>query len=231
MTDRYTITVDKNTLLVRFNLESTEGYVPSYNAAPSHLMPVITVGSQGLSFFYWGQIPERAKNRTISQKLLNIDSKVIIEKPIEQQNLVERRCLILADGFYGWKRISKKGKVAHRVVFKDNEILGFGGMWEEFETEEGTIVHTFKIISTASNTLVQSMSGNMPLIINRESEKLWLNRETSLSALLELLNPFPTGQMSLYSVSPKVENPNYNHPSLIEPFAPADQFGNYSLFD
>ncbi|MEO1098624.1 MAG: SOS response-associated peptidase family protein, partial [Bacteroidota bacterium] len=129
MTDRYTITTNKNTLLVQFNLESIDGYVPSYNAAPAHILPVITMGSAGLSFFYWGQIPERAKNKSISQKLLYIDGESLITKQLLHKDLLEQRCLIVADGFYGWKRISKKGKVAHRITFKENEVLGFGGTW------------------------------------------------------------------------------------------------------
>ncbi len=231
MTERYTLAADKNTLSVRFGLAEVDRYKPNYNIAPSQLVPVITAGSSGLSFFYWGQIPERAKNKAISQKLLSITADAIQEKPIEQQNLLTQRCLVLADGFYGWKRISKKGKVAHRVTFNDNEILGFGGIWEEFETEKGTKVHTFKIISTPSNALVQSMSGSMPLLLDREQEKLWLNKETELATLLAQIRPFPADNMHVYSVSPSVENPNNNSPSLIEPFAPADQFGNYSLID
>ncbi|MEM1408151.1 MAG: SOS response-associated peptidase [Bacteroidota bacterium] len=231
MTDRYTITADKNTLLVRFTLESTDGYVPSYNAAPAHILPVITMGSAGLSFFYWGQIPERAKNRSISQKLLYIDGESLTEKQLLHQDLLEQRCLIVADGFYGWKRISKKGKVAHRITFNENEVLGFGGIWEEFENDDGEVVHTFKIITTPSNTLVDTMSPQMPLVLGREQEGLWLDKETDISLLLDLIKPYPISKMQLYTVSPKVKDPNFNHPSLIEPFAPTDQFGNYSLFD
>lgn len=231
MTDRYTIAANKNAIQIRFNLADADGYSPNYNAGPSHILPLITVGSSGLSHFYWAQIPERAKNKAISQKLLYTASEDISAKPILKEALLQRRCLILADGFYGWKRISKKGKVAHRVIFKDNEVLGFGGLWEEFENDLGEMVHTFKIITTPSNSLVSSMSASMPLIFNRELEKVWLDKNSELDSLLNLLKPFPTDQMHIYSVSPKLENPDFNHPSLIEPFAPADQFGNYSLFD
>lgn len=231
MTDRYTIAAEKNAIFVRFNLESAEGYLPNYNAAPTHILPIITAGSNGLSFFYWAQIPERANNKSISQKLLYTEAEAIQEKSILQADLIERRCLIIADGFYGWKRISKKGKVAHRIIFNDNAVLGFGGIWEEFENDEGALVHTFKIITTPSNGLVESMSARMPLVIDRSHEKSWLDKEADVSTLLSLLKPYPMEQMNLYSVSPKLEDPNLNDPSLIEPFAPADQFGNYSLFD
>ncbi len=231
MTERYTITIDPNALLVRFKLDNAAGYKPHYNANPTQILPVLLPGSGGLSYFYWGQLPERAKNRSISQKLIYSDCEPIVGKPVLQEALIKHRCVIPTDGFYEWKRISKKGKVAHRLVFSQNEVRSFGGLWEEFENDEGDIVHTFKMLTTEANSVVAPMSPRMPLVLTSEAESVWLDKNSDLTSLLETLMPYPTTDMHAYSVSPKIEDSQLDSPILIQPFAPADQFGNYSLFD
>ncbi len=231
MCERYTLTVSKDVLSKRFNIEVSDRYHPRYNAAPTQILPLIIPGSKGLSFFYWGQIPERAKNRSISAKLLHTDGESVAEKPQSMRSLMERRCLIPADGFYAWKRISKKGRVAHRIVFGDNEIVSFGGIWEEFEDDNGEVAHTFKILTIPSNATLTPMDSRMPLILDRNSEKIWINTASSEQELTELMKPYPESGMRSYSVSPKIDDIRNDSPLLIQPFAPADQFGNYSLFD
>lgn len=231
VTERYTIAVDKNTIAVRFQLEDAEGYQPRYNAGPTQILPVIIPGSAGLSFFYWGQLPERAKNRSISQKLIYAEAESVATKPTWQEALLSNRCLIPIDGFYDWKRITKKGRVAHRIIFNQDEVRGFGGLWEEFENDDGERVHTFKILTTEANAVVQPMSPRMPLVLSQEAESIWLDKNVELESLLTTLKVYPTADMHAYSVSPKIEDPKLDSALLIKPFAPADQFGNYSLFD
>ena len=49
--------------------------------------------------------------------------------------------------------------------------------------------------------------------------------------LLTLLKPLAEAKMSLYTVSPRINDSNLNVPSLIIATPPADQFGNLTLFD
>ncbi|TRX52405.1 SOS response-associated peptidase [Fulvivirga sp. M361] len=232
MGDRYTITAAKNTLAERFSIDVPERYVPRFNAAPTQILPVITAGSNGISFFYWGQLPERAKNRSISSKLLYIGTESILEKPATFRALMERRCLIPADGFYDWKRISKKGRVAHRFVFEQEELVSFGGLWEEFENESGEVMHTFKILTAAADVESSTtLSSRIPFVLDKGKEKTWLSQNSSEPELKDVLTSGITSQMRSYSVSPKIDDVANDSPALIKPFAPTDQFGNYSLFD
>ena len=231
MGDRYTLTASKEVLSKRLGVDVPGHYQPRYNAAPTQLLPLVTPGSKGLSFFYWGQIPGRAHNRSLSTKLLYSEAETIKNKPIQLTTLMERRCLVPADGFYTWKRISKKGKVAHRIVFGHNEIVTLGGIWEEFEDDSGTVAHTFRIITTPANSLVAPMHPTMPLVLNKNAESTWSNPASTKEDLLALLDPYPENDMHSYSVSPKIDDVTNDSPALIQPFAPADQFGNYSLFD
>lgn len=230
MGDRYTITASRESLKERFNIEVSDWYEPKYNAAPTQLLPVITSNSQGLSLFHWGQIPGWSKNKTISGKLIFAEAETIMEKASSRIALQSRRCLIPADGYYDWKKISKKGRVAHRLIFGNNEIVGFAGLWEEFEDEKEEIAHTFKIITTVANEVIAPMNNRMPAIIGKADEKSWLDGNTTSEQALELLKSYPSSSTSMYSVSPKIEQ-DIDNEYLIKPFAPADQYGNYSLFD
>ena len=94
MGDRYTLAVSGQVLSERLGVDVPDHYRPRYNAAPTQVLPVVTLGSKGLSFFYWGQLPVRAHNRAISAKLLYLDAEAIKSKPIPLKTLVERRCRI-----------------------------------------------------------------------------------------------------------------------------------------
>ncbi|UII24980.1 SOS response-associated peptidase [Fulvivirga maritima] len=231
MGDRYTITSSSEALASRFNVDIPEAYAPNYNAAPTQILPLITQGSKGLSFFYWGQIPGWSKNKAISNKLLFADMETLSEKAITQKALLSRRCIVPADGFYGWKQVSKKGKIPYRVIFENKNIVSFAGLWEEFEDDNENIVHTFKLITSPANSSILPMSTRMPVIMTEKEENVWLNNESTEEELLETLKPYPADKMKTYSVSPKISDTSVNEPALIEPMAPADQFGNYSLFD
>lgn len=69
MLERYTITASRDELKQRFSLEVPEFYKPQYNAAPTHLLPVILQNSLGISFFYWGIPPDWAKIKTLVRNL------------------------------------------------------------------------------------------------------------------------------------------------------------------
>lgn len=231
MGNRYTITAEADALSERFQVDITDRYAPRYNAAPTQVLPVITQGSKGLSFFYWGQIASRSKNRAISTKLIFAESETLTQKASSRAALMQNRCIIPADGYYDWKQISKKGKVPHRMVFNNNSIVTFAGIWEEFEDDDENVVHTFKIITTPANSMVEQISNRMPAILDQDTEKLWLDNDVSEKALLEILAPYPAVKMSSYTVSPRFTDVNNEGPGVIRPMAPADQFGNYSLFD
>ena len=109
MCRRYTLTSSAEKLHERFKVDITGVYKPTYNAAPTHLLPVITnENPKGFSFFYWGATPKMANNKTISVKLYNARSDELTGKASYRIALESRRCLVPANGYYDWKRISKK---------------------------------------------------------------------------------------------------------------------------
>ncbi len=231
MGDRYTLTVDEATLAARYAMDIPDRFTPRYNAAPTQILPVITQGSGGFSFFYWGQIPEWSNNKSISAKLIHADAREFSEKAAGRQALSVRRCIVPMDGYYEWKQVSKKGRIPYRVVWREGKVFSVGGLWEEFEDGEGHVVHTFRILTTPPIPSLADLDSKMPLVIPKLNEHDWLDPDKPLEAVSAMLVPFVSEEFHAYTVSPRVADASYDHPTLVKPFSPADQFGNYSLFD
>ncbi|MFD2037598.1 SOS response-associated peptidase [Belliella marina] len=231
MCERYSLNKSKTELEERFQAEMLGDFKPRYNIAPTQLLPVLTSESpKGFSFFYWGITPDFAKNKPVSQKLINARVETINQKISFKSSFEKRRCLIPADGFFEWKRIGKKTKTPYRFTLLDEGLFSFAGIWEEFENEKGELNHTFLILTTEPNGLVKDVYERMPVILTKENEKKWLDPYTSEEDLLKMLKPYQAAEMLSYSVSPLVNQVLNDTPSVLKKTSPTDQFGNYTLF-
>lgn len=232
MIDRYSITASAAEISERFTVDVPEFYKAHYNASPTQLLPVITSAMpEGLSLFYWGTAPDWAKNKTLSEKFINHRAEHFAEKPTLKKALRTQRCIVPADGFYAWKKLGKKTSIPYRFVLKSKSVFSFPALWEEFEDTEGQQIQTFAIISKESDKLVTAIQDRMPVILNAESEKVWLDHESAEESLLRIFATSPSAEMNYYPVSPRISQKDVDVPSLIVPTPPADQHGNLTLFD
>lgn len=232
MIDRYSITATPDAISDRFAVDVPAHVHPKFNAAPTQLLPVITSNApQGVSTFYWGTSPEWAKNKTVSEKIINVRSELINEKSTLQKMLMTNRCIIPADGFYAWKKAGKKTMIPYRFVLTSNDLFAIAGFWDEYEDTDGNEFHTFSMITTAAAGPVKSIYDRMPVLLSIEGEKQWLDKGSKQEDLLALLVPYNAGDLNLYSVSPRISDTSVDVPSLVIPTPPADQFGNLTLFD
>ena len=232
MIDRYSITATATRIRDRFHVEVPDKYSPRYNAAPTHLLPVVQHDTpQGVSTFYWGTSPHWSNNKALSDKIINIQAETIPDKGSLRKALMKSRCLIPADGFYAWKRIGKKTSVPYRFVTTDQELFSMAGFWEEFEDENGDAMCTFKLITIPSNGIVASIHDRMPVLFKPHDEQVWMNKDSNELQLLDLMKGYPSAQMNYYPVTPRISDAAVNLPSMVLPTQAADQFGNLTLFD
>jgi len=184
---------------------------PNYNVAPSQDVPVILhKGSNHLAFFKWGLIPYWAKDPSIGHKLINARAETVDEKPSFKTCLQRRRCLIVADGFYEWKKEGAT-KRPHRITLKDQELFGFAGLWDTWKSPTGELVNSCTIITTTPNELMETIHNRMPVILPRDVESVWLDQSiTECTFLKSLLTPYPADQMIAYEVSPFINSVKNN---------------------
>ncbi len=222
MCGRFTITAPSEQIKNRFEIDlfaDEEFYHPSYNVAPSqNILSVINDGTQNrLGFLKWGLIPFWAKDPKIGFKMINARAETLSEKPSFRNAFKKRRCIIVADSFYEWRRNNDKSKTPMRIKLKSNDIFALAGLWETWKSPKDEVIHSCTIITTKPNELVKDIHDRMPVILKPNDEKNWL--DTSISdpdTLQHLLMPYDANLMDAYEVSTDVNSPKNNNSSLIE---------------
>ena len=216
MCGRYSFILEDEMIKERFGVTVRSAiYKARYNCAPTQKLSVISnENPDELSLYRWGLIPFWAKDSSIGNKLINAKSETILEKPSFKNSFKNRRCLVLSDGFYEWK----KGpvKTPYRIVQKDGSAFAMAGIWDKWITPEGDEIRSFAILTTAPNTLMQKIHDRMPVILDRESEQQWI-RNSSEENLLNLLKPCEPGVLLAYPVSAMVNSPRNDSPEILEP--------------
>jgi len=95
-------------------------------------------------------------------------------RPTFQREFSERRCLVLADSFYVWKKEGKQ-TIPYRVLLTSRKPFALAGIWEENTDEDGQPMKTFAIITTEANAVVGQVHIRMPVILRKETERQWID--------------------------------------------------------
>jgi putative SOS response-associated peptidase YedK len=216
MCGRYSFAIEDELIKERFGVTVRSAiYKARYNCAPSQNLAVISSEEpEMLSFYRWGLIPFWAKDPSIGNRLINARAETIREKPSFRQSFGARRCLVLSDGFYEWDRSGTKQP--HRFMLHDHSPFSMAGIWDKWKNPEGLIIHSFSIITTQANSLLEKIHDRMPVILNRDDERKWLGK-THEKELIDLLQPYPSDQMISYPVSLQVNSPRNDIPEIFEP--------------
>src|SRR5690349_20876724 len=174
MCGRYSIAVEGEKLQKCSAARLTFPKVPRYNATPSQELPVILNESPSEIFpVRWG-IKRPWMSTLRRDGLINVRTETLKEKQTFRNDLLNRRCLVLADGFYEWKEISRGRKVPFRFCRKDGALFAFAGIWEVNRDEKGRDFKAFSIITTAAEPPLAAIHARMPVILRRDEERLWL---------------------------------------------------------
>lgn len=221
MCGRFARSTKKDDLQTRFRFDDPQGVLlePRYNIAPTQMHPVVVVEADQrvLKMMKWGLVPFRAKDVNIGYKMINARAEGIEDKSSFKNPLRKRRCLVLADGFYEWKKIDKKSKVPYFIRLKSGEPFAFAGLWDIWDKGEEPLT-TFTIITTDNNELIKPIHNRMPVILHHKDESTWLDPELlDPDKLLPLLMPHPSDEMEMYEVSTIVNSPKNDIPDCIQP--------------
>lgn len=221
MCGRFTLSATPIEISQRFDvpLSFFDLYEKSYNISPSH--HILTVIDSGLErragLLRWGLIPSWSKDEKIGYKMINARAETIDEKPSFKNAFMKRRCLIIADGFYEWKR-QDDTKQPMRITLRDQQLFALAGLWEKWQTPDGNSIYSCTVITTKPNGLMADIHDRMPVILRKQDEQLWLNRNIEdVKLLKDLLQPYNATDMNVYPVSSLVNTPKNNSIELIAP--------------
>lgn len=195
-------------------------------SAPHH--PVIANESiQSISFFQWGLVPFWTKDEVAADRIrintLNARAESIHKKPSFRSSIMTKRCLVLVDGFYEWREEGKR-KYPYYVSLVSNEAFALAGIWDRWlNNRTGGVMETFSIITTRANPLLERIHNTrkrMPVILKREDEKEYLERNLHAGEIDALLKPYDDKEMQAHTVSRLIstKRANTNVPEVMREF-------------
>jgi putative SOS response-associated peptidase YedK len=224
MCGRVTVKTSAEQLALEFQLSLVLAKLdrPRFNVPPTAMLPVVAnTGRRELDLYKWGLVPAWAKDVSIGNKLTNARADTIAEKPSFKTALKKRRCLILVDGFYEWKR---DGKTKKPFLFrrKDEKPFALAGLWEEWKSRDlPEVLRTCTIITTEANSLMSPVHDRMPVILPPEAQELWLKPEALEPAqLAPVLVPCPPESLERFEVGVIVNNARNDVPECVVPVGP-----------
>ncbi|WP_017728781.1 SOS response-associated peptidase [Halalkalibacterium ligniniphilum] len=217
MCGRYTLTASKEQVEEQLQIELTE-YNPRYNIAPSQ--KVLSLVSDGekrkAGYLQWGLVPVWAKDKKIGYKMINARGETVDQKPAFKRLLARRRCLIVADGFYEWKRTEEEKK-PYRIIMNEGKIFTFAGLWDRWTQGDEEIV-SCTIITTKPNDLMVTIHDRMPVIISEEERDTWLDPAIQDTHIVKnLIKPYAAEEMMAHEVSTVVNSPKNEVEECIRP--------------
>jgi len=215
MCGRFSIHSTADELTGRFNMPVTDKYKLHYNATPGQQLPLIlNERDNEIILGKWGLLPVW-KQDVKDTGLINTRADSLVSKPMFKRYFQSKHCLILANGFFEWLDTGR-GKQPYYITFKNKEPFAFAGIWDLYKDTEGVTRPMFSIITTEPNKLVSKIHNRMPVILQKEQEKYWLDISRFTDSLKKLLIPYPDSEMEVYEVSKLVNSPINDTNDVIE---------------
>lgn len=218
MCGRYALTAPASVITEIFQVDVLPDVLPRYNVAPTQQVATIiaSLGVRTMQHMRWGLIPFWSKDAKIAYKTINARGETVRTKPAFRSSFKRKRCLILADGFYEWKRRSKTDKVPHLIQMADGRPFAMAGLWATWvDPSSMEEVVSCSIVTTGPNELMTSIHDRMPVILDPKDWDTWLDPDNEdTAALQELIRPFPADRMKARPCSSQVNNARNSGPEV-----------------
>ena len=204
MCGRYTITTPSEQIAKYFKAKLPHGLIPlRNNAAPSQMLPVILEDDPNqILMAHWGY---PVKFGDVDKELINVRAESIETKPFFKNAVKKHRCIVLADGFYEWKK--EPGKNQPYKITINHSPIAFAGIfkWQQKKmTDE--MLPFFAIITVPPNEFMSNIHNRMPAILDENNEKQWLEANPNNSLLRPFVGIMAAKKVSTLLNSAKNEN-------------------------
>src|SRR5262249_30605093 len=220
MCGRFTLAASAHDIKELFPLFDEADPEPQYNIAPTQSVLAARQLPQAARPEFvrlrWGLIPPWADDPKVGYRTINARSESVASKPAFRTPFRESRCLILADGFYEWKK-TDGSKQPYYIRMKDGKPFAFAGLYSHWSKGE-TPIDSCTILTTDANDLVLPLHDRMPVILDPAGLEQWLDPpQHQPEPLQALLRPFPSEPMTAIAISKYVNNPRNEGPECVAP--------------
>jgi putative SOS response-associated peptidase YedK len=202
-----------------------EAYEPSYNIAPTHRVLGLAMtpsGDRVLDTYRWGLVPSWANDPSIGSRLFNARAATLWTSQAFADAFARRRLVLLADGFFEWRRGPdgrRRPLFLHRA---DGAPLLLAGLWERWwegahRRDEPLVSCT--IVTTEAGPDLIGVHDRMPVVLELDDLDRWLDpRRRDQDDRAELLRPSPAGTLTHHPVDPRVGDVRNDGPDLVAPY-------------
>ena len=224
MPSRFAFFSSKEEIKAKFNVEIDDNIElhPYYNLKPTNRTTAI-INNDGLHLvrMKWGYINSmdqyKARAETIHQKNL-------FKKAFK-----ERRCVVLANGFFEWVKEDKKS-IPYYFSIKNEPLFPIAGIYNNHvDDESGEMKYQVAVVTTEANNVVAQIFHRMPVILNLEEFESWLDQNESEENLLKILKPYKANEMQYWKVKPLPARGD-NGPATIKPAKKESKKGGLTDF-
>ena len=200
----------------------TPNVPPHYNVAPTDEVYIVRNSHDGgdpeLATVRWGLVPHWSKDKKSAAKNINARSETVSEKPSFREAFARRRCLVLTDGFYEWR---KEGKIRqpYMITLRDGGPSVFAGLWERWRpaNQDEGVLDTCTIITTEANAVLRDIHSRMPVILDQSDHATWLGEANAPHERLNLLRPLPDDRVAITKVTTRVNSVANDDAACTEP--------------
>ncbi len=219
MCGRYTLaTLNPAEVRARFPIGESIEVRRRYNVAPGDEVLAVTTDREGAprgELLRWGLVPSWAKQPDTGLKMINARVETVAERPAYRRAYERYRCLIVADGFYEWRRLPNGPKQAFHITRSDGGVFAFAGLWSIWHGEDDRQLRTCTILTTAASSAIAPLHDRMPVMLAPAAEEAWLDRAQPPERLRELLIGLSPERTALRPVGPAVNDARYDGPECL----------------
>lgn len=192
-------------------------YSPRYNIAPSQTLLAITWegSAKRLAYYRWGLVPAWATELSFGNRMINARHETLLEKRSFAGPIAKQRCLVIADGYFEWRKLSSKLKQAYWITPESDDLMTLAGLWERNHRATGQAIESCTLITTQANSTMNSIHDRMPMPLSNGAAEGWLNPHCSAQQAYDLLQPVDNSFFKAQPVSPHVNNPRNDDPECI----------------
>lgn len=126
----------------------------------------------------WGLVPFWSQEPKVPYSTFNAKVETVATAPAYREAFKRRRCLVLADGWYEWRRDPEGGKQPYMIQLVSGEPFCFAGLWERWTSKTtGEVVESCTIITGPASIYVAQVHDRMPLVLPEADCQAWLGPE------------------------------------------------------
>lgn len=227
MCGRYKLATPAEVLRDVFGFVERPNLPARYNVAPTQDAPVVRqrrqpAGERTVQNLRWGLVPSWAKDAKIGASLMNARAESLASRPAFAKALRQRRCAVLADGFYDWSG-EGAGRQPYLVTRRDNAPFAFAGLWDRWidrRDAAATPIDSFTIVTTAANDLLRPLHPRMPVILASADLDAWLDPASEPTRVASALAGVPAADLRYVPVAKRVNSARIDAANLTEPIGP-----------